>query len=62
MKIKQLIVHTLVVSELCGRCVLTKGPIIGQPNTAVKMLMRTKNKKLVLQKNPPAVRKIATPR
>ena len=49
MKIKQLSVHTRAVSDLCGRRVLTKGPIIGQPNTAAKMLMRTKDKKLVLQ-------------
>ena len=44
--------------ELCGRRVLTKGPIIGQPNTAAKMLMRTKDKKLVLQKIPPVVREV----
>ena len=58
MKIKQLSVHTRAVSELCGRRVLTKGPIIGQPNTAAKMLMGTKDKKLVLQKIPPAVGKV----
>ena len=58
MKIKQLSVHTRAVSELCGCRVLTKGPIIGQPNTAAKMLMRTKDKKLVLQKIPPVVRKV----
>lgn len=58
MKIKQLSVHTRAVSELCGRRVLTKGLIIGQPNTAAKMLMGTKDKKLVLQKIPPAVGKV----
>ena len=42
MKIKQLSVHTRAVSKLCGCRVLTKGPIIGQPNTAAKMLMRTR--------------------
>lgn len=37
---------------------LTKGLVIGQPNTAAKMLMRMKDKKLILQKVPPAVREV----
>lgn len=58
MKIKQLSVHTRPVRELCGRCVLTKGPIVGQPNTAAEMPMLTKDNKPILQTIPPAVREV----
>ena len=58
MKIKQLSVHTRPVRELCGHRVLTKGLIVDQPNTAAKMPMRTKDKKLVLQKIPAVVREV----
>ena len=58
MKIKQLSVHTRPVHELCGHHVLTKGPIVDQPNTAAKMPKRTKDKKLVSQKIPAVVREV----
>ena len=57
MEIKQLSIHARPVRELYGR-VLTKGPIVGQPNTPAKMPMHAKDKKLVLQKIPPAVREV----
>ena len=57
-KIKQLRVHSRPVRELCGRLMLTKGPVIGQPNRAAKMPMRTKDENLVLQKVPPVVREV----
>ena len=57
-KIKQLRVHTRPVLELCGLCMLMKGPVIGQPNMAAKIQMCTKDEKLILQKVPPAVRKV----
>ena len=58
MKIKQLRVHSRPVRELCGHPMLTKGPVIGQPNRAAKMLMRTKDENLILQKVPPVVREV----
>ena len=58
MEIKHLSVHSRPVRELCGRRVPTKGPIVGQPNTAAKRPMRTKDKKVILQKIPPAVREV----
>ena len=58
MKIKQLRVHSRPVRELCGRLMLTKGLVIGQPNRAAKMPMRTKHENLVLQKVPPVVREV----
>ena len=57
-KIKQLRVHSRPVRELCGRLMLTKGPVIGQPNRAAKMPMRTKHENLVLQNVPPVVREV----
>ena len=57
-KIKQLRVHTRPVLELCGHCMLMKGPVIGQPNMAAKIQMCSKDEKLILQKVPPAVRKV----
>lgn len=62
MKIKQLSVHSRPVRELCGRCVLTKGPIVGQPNTAAKMPMLTKDNKPILQKDPSSSEGSATPK
>ena len=57
-KIKQLRVHTRPFLELCGRCMLMKSQVIGQPNIAAKIQMRTKDDKLILQKVPPAVREV----
>ena len=57
-KIKQLRVHTRPVLKLCGRCMLMKGPVIGQPNMAAKIQMCTKDEKLILQKVLPVVRKV----
>ena len=57
-KIKQLRVRTRPVLELCGHCMLMKGPVIGQPNMAAKIQMCTKDEKVILQKVPPAVRKV----
>ena len=57
-KIKQLRVHTRPVLELCGHCMLMKGPVIGQPNMAAKIQMCTEDEKLILQKVPPVVRKV----